>query len=87
MKRQRDTQSKKVCEFYFDPVEGEEGKFQCKICPKTQRTQKPGTGWSNLMDHITKAHPNYELEMKKCKEGGTLDGMEKLILIVRLLNV
>ena len=61
---------KKVCLFYFSKVVGvkkEDGVdfYQCKICPKVQRAQKQGHGWSNLMSHITKDHPNYEEEMHK----------------------
>jgi hypothetical protein len=73
MKRQKDS-SKKVVDFYFQPIPNEADRFQCKICPKIQRTQKASTGYSNLMSHIVQAHPNYEEEMRKSKEG-TLSGI------------
>jgi hypothetical protein len=80
MKRQKDS-SKKVVDFYFQPIPNEADRFQCKICPKIQRTQKAATGYSNLMSHIVQAHPNYEEEMRKSKEG-TLSGIYITFVLV-----
>lgn len=60
---------KKVALFYFELISEEEDRYQCKLCPKVQRVQKQNTGFSNLMSHITSAHPNFEEEMKKTKDG------------------
>lgn len=64
-----DSLGKKASKFYFELIPNQQDKYQCKICPKVQRIQKPSTGYSNLMNHITSAHPNYEEEIKKAKEG------------------
>jgi hypothetical protein len=65
---------KKAAEFYFKPIPNEKEKYQCKICPKVQRIQKVGTGYSNLMEHVRKDHPNYEEEMTK--NNGKLEGIK-----------
>ena len=54
----------KVSKFYFTKVSDKVDTFQCKICPKVQRIQKKGHGYSNLVSHVRQDHPNFEAEMK-----------------------
>jgi len=80
MKRKGSDCSKKATKFYFELKPGEVDRYQCKYCPNVQRVQKAGTGYSNLMSHITVGHPNFEEEIKCAKEGKL--GMPYLLFVV-----
>ena len=67
-----DINGKTVSEFYFKPIPGQKDKYQCKVCPKVQRIQREGKGYSNLMEHIKTDHKNFEDEM--LKSNGKLEG-------------
>ena len=46
--------------------------YQCKICPNVQK-KKSGTSWANLISHLNDKHPDWKEQLKKVKNGGTLD--------------
>lgn len=78
MKRAAEPNGKDVSKFYFLRVENTVDTYQCKICPKVRRVQKEGSGWTNLMEHIKTAHPNFEEEIAKADKQGNLTGIKKL---------
>ncbi len=65
----------KYVDIYWKLIEGSaDGKirYKCNVCPQTERI-KSGTSWSNLYQHMTKVHPDYDEQIKKVEAGGTLD--------------
>ena len=70
-KRQRDD-NKQIVSHYFQSIEGSEHSFKCIYCD-TIRNQKPNTGYSNLMNHITGKHPDYAHLANGNKEKNSLD--------------
>ena len=62
MKRQREPQgnNKEISLFFFVKVAGEDHIYKCR-CGNV-REKQPQTGWTNLMSHIMKDHPDYLLE-------------------------
>ena len=59
------TKNKTIVGFYYE--ETETGIFKCKACPTARKSRKqaPGTGYTNLMNHIFQEHPNYLKEMRE----------------------
>ena len=51
-------EKKKLCLSVFDLEDATTGAYRCKMgdCPKPERTQKPGSGWGNLTDHLGRFH-------------------------------
>jgi hypothetical protein len=51
-------EKKKLCSSVFDLEDAATGAYRCKMgdCPKPERTQKPGSGWGNLTDHLGRFH-------------------------------
>ena len=51
-------EKKKLCLSIFDLEDAATGAYRCKMgdCPKPERTQKPGSGWGNLTDHLGRFH-------------------------------
>ena len=65
----------KYVDVYWKLIENSgDGKirYKCNVCPQTERI-KSGTSWSNLYQHTSNAHPDYEEQIKKVEAGGTLD--------------
>ena len=86
MKRKVEINGKRVSLFYFELMPDEEDKYQCKICPKVQRTQAKNTGYSNLMNHVTHAHPNYVQELEQSiNSDGMLNGLFSLFFCYFLI--
>ncbi|KAG6612558.1 RWD domain-containing protein 3 [Phytophthora cinnamomi] len=61
--------SKEICAFFYDDLGS--GSYACKECG-TARKQQIGSGYSNLMSHITTKHPQYEETYAAATRGGKL---------------
>jgi hypothetical protein len=69
--------NKALCLYYFkleNPEKSDE-KYICKC--NTRRTQKPNTGWSNLLSHITTDHPEHVEEYSNHIKKNSLDNYFK----------
>jgi hypothetical protein len=49
--------NKEQVEFFFNKDDENSGQYIC-ICGK-ERKQKVGSGYQNLMEHITRSHPDW----------------------------
>ncbi|KAJ0393515.1 hypothetical protein P43SY_004968 [Pythium insidiosum] len=55
---------KQVCAFYFTDLG--DGQFSCKKCGQC-RKQTPGTGYTNLMDHLSAKHKEFAAEFAEAQ--------------------
>ena len=51
------SENEQISRKYFSQVVDSEGSWVCKCGKKL--TQKKGTGWTNLTNHIKNQHPDY----------------------------
>ncbi|ETN23340.1 hypothetical protein PPTG_02934 [Phytophthora nicotianae INRA-310] len=61
--------TKDICAFFYDDLGS--GCYACRECG-TARKQQVGSGYSNLMSHITTKHPQYEEMYSAATSSGTL---------------
>lgn len=73
----QDVSNKQIAAFFFTPCTNEYdevivGYYRCRC--STVRQPTPKSGYSNLMQHVTKQHPDFEATMRTAMPGesGTL---------------
>ena len=59
--------NKEQVEFFFNKDDENSGQYIC-ICGK-ERKQKVGTGYQNLIEHITRSHPDWKELMSETEKG------------------
>lgn len=65
------SEHERISLFYFQLLPNSDRNYKCKLCPNIERTQKPGSGYSNLYSHVQSHHPNYRTETKPNDSGQT----------------
>ena len=80
------TKNKSIVGFYYE--ETETGIFKCRACPPAgkSRKQAPGTGYTNLMNHIFQEHPNYLKEMMEAAHTNHLTPVFRATKKPKILN-
>jgi len=58
------------------------GVYSCKLCPDVTR-KKNGPGFGNLKKHLITTHPDFEENLTRIKNGGTLDSFIDTKLVSR----
>ncbi|ETK94928.1 hypothetical protein L915_02106, partial [Phytophthora nicotianae] len=62
--------NKDLCQYFFT-LEAP-GIYKCRYCPKL-RKQAPGSGFSNLIGHLTDKHPQHQEDYKEHERSGCKD--------------